>query len=387
MSKDTIGDRRAAFRRIRPAGRLIARGARAVRHADSLRAIHASMSSDATLAGTLGIVLDELIARVGVDACAVLLPDPVTRTLTSAASRGLDPRIVRPSPSGALTAAGFEGSICWVPDLRAVDDARARSYALEGFSSYAAFPLIARGSVKGVLEVLHRTAPHALGEWVDVLEALTAQAAIAIDNAVLSDELARAHAALARAYDATLEGWARALDLRDKETEGHCRRVTELSVRLASELGMTGEALLDVRRGALLHDIGKMAIPDAILHKPGPLDEDEWAVMRMHPRHAADMLSGITYLAGAAAIPYAHHERWDGTGYPNRLRGDEIPPAARVFAAADLWDALRSRRVYRDAWPDAKVRAYIAGLSGSHLEPMVVEAFLDLEAAGPAEET
>ncbi|NJN15152.1 MAG: response regulator [Oscillochloris sp.] len=196
---------------------------------------------------------------------------------------------------------------------------------------------------------------------------------------VMHEERKSAADALARAYDATLEGWSRALDLRDHETEGHSRRVTEMTVRLAQAMGISGAAELEhIRRGALLHDIGKMGIPDAILLKPGPLDEDEWTVMRRHPVMAHELLSPISYLDEALAIPWCHHERWDGSGYPRGLKGEQIPLAARIFAVVDVWDALSHDRPYRKAMPPEQVRQHLAALSGSHFDPQVLRVFLAL---------
>ncbi|HEV2472520.1 MAG TPA: HD domain-containing phosphohydrolase [Chthonomonadales bacterium] len=192
------------------------------------------------------------------------------------------------------------------------------------------------------------------------------------------EERQRANSELVKAYDATIEGWARALDLRDHETEGHTRRVTEATVKLATRLGVSGPDLADIRRGALLHDIGKMGVPDEILRKPGPLTEAETARMRKHPEYAMQMLSPISFLRDALEIPYCHHERWDGTGYPRGLRRMEIPRSARIFAVVDVWDALRSERPYRAAWSDPEVRRHIGALSGSHFEPEVAATFLDL---------
>ncbi len=173
------------------------------------------------------------------------------------------------------------------------------------------------------------------------------------------------------AYDTTIEGWSRALDLRDKETEGHSRRVTARTLALVEAMGLSGAELVHARRGALLHDIGKMGIPDAILLKPGPLSEEEWVEMRKHPTYANDLLSPITYLRPALDIPYSHHEKWDGTGYPRGLVGEEIPLVARIFAVADVADALLSDRPYRPAWSQERVQAHIAALAGTHFDPAV----------------
>jgi PAS domain S-box-containing protein len=208
-------------------------------------------------------------------------------------------------------------------------------------------------------------------------------------QAQLADQMAQVttvHAELAAAYDTTLEGWSRALDLRDRETEGHSRRVTEITLLLAEALGVPPDERVHIRRGALLHDIGKMGIPDSILHKPGPLTPDEWMVMRLHPLYAYELLEPIPFLRPALDSPYCHHERWDGTGYPRGLAGTAIPRAARIFAVVDIWDGLSSDRPYRAAWPPERVLAYIADLAGTHLDPAVVPAFLDLIADLPPDE-
>jgi cyclic di-GMP phosphodiesterase len=197
----------------------------------------------------------------------------------------------------------------------------------------------------------------------------------------LRDREQQAVLELASAYEATLEGWARALDLRDKETEGHSRRVTDLTVRLARMMGVSDADCVHIRRGALLHDIGKMGIPDGILHKPSPLNAEEWDIMRRHPSHAYELLAPVEYLRPALDIPYCHHEKWDGTGYPRGLKGEEIPLAARIFAAVDIWDALRSDRPYRPAWPEPRVREYLATLADAHLDPRVTQVFLELLAS------
>ena len=184
------------------------------------------------------------------------------------------------------------------------------------------------------------------------------------------------HGQLVAAYDATIEGWSRALDLRDRETEGHSRRVTEVTLLLARSMGIPEADLTHIRRGALLHDIGKMGIPDAILLKPGELTAEEWTVMRRHPQHAYDLRWPVAFLRPALDIPLCHHERWDGQGYPRGLKGTAIPLAARIFAVVDVWDALRSDRPYRAAWSDGRVRAHLLGLAGTHLDTAVVAAFI-----------
>jgi len=183
---------------------------------------------------------------------------------------------------------------------------------------------------------------------------------------------------LLQAYEATLQGWSQALDLRDKETKGHSERVTEMALQLARAMEVEEEELIHIRRGALLHDIGKLGIPDGILLKPGSLTKEEWSVMRQHPVYAYEWLTSIEYLQPALDIPYCHHERWDGTGYPRGLKGEEIPLSARIFSVVDIWDALLSDRPYRPRWSKEQVRDYIRSLAGSHLDPKVVDVFFKL---------
>ncbi len=190
--------------------------------------------------------------------------------------------------------------------------------------------------------------------------------------------LRKSEAALIHAYESTLEGWSRAMDLRDQETSGHTARTTAISVRLAEELGITGDEIAQVRRGALLHDIGKMAISDSILRKPGPLSEEEWVIMRLHPTYAYDWLSSIDFLRPALDIPFCHHEKWDGSGYPRGLKGEEIPLSARIFAVVDVWDALCSVRPYRPAWPKEIVLQYIKEQAGKHFDPHIVRVFIEM---------
>ena len=257
---------------------------------------------------------------------------------------------------------------------------RSPVYSGEGIGAVIGVPILWRGEVLGSLFVNHDEAGRFGAADVETVRLFAEQAAVAIANARLIRDLEEAAEEVSSAYDATLEGWVRALDLRDKETEGHTQRVVQRTVDLARRAGMAEEALVHVRRGALLHDIGKVGIPDRILQKPGPLTEDEWAVMRLHPTYAHDMLSGIGFLRPALDIPWAHHEKWDGTGYPRGLSGEAIPLAARVFSVVDIWDALRSDRPYRKSVPAAEVRAYLRGIAGSHLDARLVDLFL---ATGP----
>jgi putative nucleotidyltransferase with HDIG domain len=239
-------------------------------------------------------------------------------------------------------------------------------------------PLLSKGKVIGVLQAVDTQ----VGRFDDVqrtlLEPLAASAAIAIENARLFEDLQRSNSDLVLAYNATLEGWSRALELRDHETQGHSQRVTRLAVYLGRAMGLGEADLVHLRRGALLHDIGKMGVPDNILTKPGPLTDDEWKIMRQHPVYAYELFSQIEFLRPALDIPYGHHERWDGSGYPRGLSGEAIPLAARIFAVVDVWDALSSDRPYRPAWPEEEATAYICAGSGKHFDPCIVEAFLEV---------
>jgi putative nucleotidyltransferase with HDIG domain len=197
---------------------------------------------------------------------------------------------------------------------------------------------------------------------------------------VLSDisERKQAEEVLRESYDTTLEGWAHALELRDHGTVEHSRNVVQLTVDLARAMGFAEDGLTHIRRGALLHDIGKMGVPDSILLKPGTLDECEWEIMRRHPQYAYELLEPIEYLRPVLDIPYCHHEKWDGSGYPRGLKGEEIPLPARLFAIVDVWDALRTDRPYRKAWPIENARTVILEQSGYHFDPMVVHSFLEI---------
>ncbi len=254
------------------------------------------------------------------------------------------------------------------------------SVAAYQLRSILCVPLKLKDDLIGVLYVDNRA--HAgifKDNDLELISAFADQAAVAIDSARLFEDLQESHRELEAAYQATLEGWVRALDLRDKETEGHTQRVTVLTERLARSMGVEGQALVNITRGALLHDIGKMAIPDGILLKPGQLTDDERMLIQKHPVYAYQMLSPITFLVPAIDIPYCHHEKWDGSGYPRGLRGKEIPFAARIFPVIDVWDALTSNRPYRKALPQYEVRARIKADSGKHFDPVVVDAFMEMK--------
>ena len=311
-----------------------------------------------------------------------MILDPETQIFHNGARRGFLTSALEHTTlnigEGLAGRAALQRDTIIIPNLADDNDAFRKSpqFHKEGFYAMVCTPLIAKGKVTGVLEVFHREPLKTNPEWVDFLETLAGQAAIAIDSIQLFNHLQRSNTDLASAYHATIEGWSRALDLRDEETEGHTQRVTETTLQLAKELGISDPELVHIQRGALLHDIGKMGIPDSILLKPGPLTDEEWEIMRKHPEFAHDLLTSITYLKPALDIPYCHHEKWDGSGYPRGLKGDQIPLSARLFAVVDVWDALTSDRPYRAAWTAQKAMAFINEQAGIHFDPRVVEVFI-----------
>jgi PAS domain S-box-containing protein/putative nucleotidyltransferase with HDIG domain len=253
----------------------------------------------------------------------------------------------------------------------------------EGFTYCYCYPMVVKKQVKGVIEIfLRRAIPHD-PERSELYEMIAKRAAIAIENGQLLENLEQTNLDLLQAYDVTIEGWSRAMDLRDKETEGHTLRVTQTAINLARLANIPDSEIQFVRWGALLHDIGKLGVPDSILLKPGTLSDEEWTVMKQHPVYAFQMLSPIKYLQLATDIPYCHHERWDGSGYPRGLSGDTIPLAARLFSVIDVWDALTSNRPYRPAWSKERAIEYLQMNSGIQFDPYAVKLFFQLDDLNP----
>ena len=347
----------------------------------SLGTVDQAISSSFDLRSTLGILLDQVIERLQVDAVDIIVLNPDTQTFQYSIGQGFHTQPVQ-HPDIQLDddyagRAARERRTIVIQNLEKDPGGFARSedFTREGFTSYIGIPLIAKGQVKAVLEIFQREQLELGREGNDFLEMLADQAAIAIDNTELFEKLQSSNAVLMMAYDETIEGWSRAIELRDEVTGGHTQRVTQVTLKLAGSMGLGIDDMGYIRWGALLHDIGKMGVPDSILRKTGPLSDEEWVLMRKHPQLAYDMLAPIVYLHPAIDIPYCHHEKWDGTGYPRQLKGEQIPLAARIFAVVDVYDALITDRPYRKAWSRVKAMKYIHEQSGRYFDPQVVEKF------------
>ncbi|MEW6242142.1 MAG: GAF domain-containing protein, partial [Chloroflexota bacterium] len=348
----------------------------------ALHTIDVAISSSLDLRVTLNVFLEQVTSQLHVDAVAVLLLNPELQMLEYAAGRGFR----RGGMGGISLLVGEDAAgraalervilASYDLDVAAASLQHPERIAGEGFVASYAVPLIARGQVKGVMELYYRERFVPDPDWNNFLETLARQAAVAIDDAHLFDRLQRSFTELTVAYDAAIEGWARALELRGVEPEGHSQRLSEMTLDLARRMGVPEENLVNVYRGVLLHDIGKLAISDSILLKAGPLTPEEWERIREHPLYAYDILSPIEYLRPSINIPYYHHEKWDGSGYPFGLRGEQIPLEARIFAVVDAWDILRTDRPQRLAWNDQEVIDYLLERSGADFDPQVVENFL-----------
>ncbi len=357
---------------------------RRLQNIQALFTIDQAITGQHDLSYTLEVVLEQVVNRLHVDAAAILLLNKETEKLEFSASLGfygteIEKTCLNIGQGGAGQAAR-EKRLVSLYNLDSDSDTLLGTGLLkgEGLKCYHGVPLIVNNQVKGVLELFHRRDLQTDEEWLDFFSTLAQQAAIAVENATMFSDLQTLNEELLNAYDTTIEGWSRALDMRDKETESHTKRVTEMTVRLAKAAGMTDEQRKYIRWGALLHDIGKMGIPDHVLFKKEKLTDEEWACIQQHPQNAYELLSPIRYLQPAIEIPYCHHEKWDGSGYPRGLKGEEIPLCARLFAVVDVWDALLSDRPYRPGWPLQKVLDHIRTLSGTHFDPYAVKLFFSV---------
>ncbi len=349
-----------------------------------LRSIDLAIASGLDLNLLLAMLLDQLTLLTEIDAVAILLLNPKTNILEYTAGQGFRSHSLQYTHlrlgEGCAGRVALDRKTLNIPNLKEnrMDFGRSPFFQAEDFVVYYGVPMIAKGRVLGVLEMFHRSALQPEADWLNFLNMIAGQAAIAVDSARMFRDLQKTNVELSMAYDATIEGLSRALDLRDKETEEHTQRVSETTVKLAAQFGVADANLVHIRRGAILHDIGKVAIPDRILFKPGPLAEDEWNIMRRHPGIAVDLLSSVSYLTPALEIPHWHHEKWDGTGYPDHLQGETIPYSARLFALVDVYDALTSNRPYRGAWSKQDTLQYIESQAGRHFDPALVPKFVRL---------
>ena len=354
-----------------------------LRRMSALRDITLTISTSLNVHNTLEQLLKHVVSKLDVSAASVLLYNPQEKRLDFAAGQNLKPMprvgasvMLKSDYASQAVQTGHVITASHQPEILQGFD-RSWTQSLEGYQHYEAIPLIAKAQPKGVLELFYHSAPAIDAEWLDFLSSISTQVAITLDNAELFERLHISNQDLMMAYDATIEGWAHAMELRDREMEGHAERVAEITLLLAKKVGIPQEQLVHIRRGALLHDIGKMAISDNVLYKVGSFTPHEWEIMRRHPEYAYQLLYPIAYLRPAIEIPYCHHERWDGKGYPRGLKGEEIPLAARIFTIVDVWDALRSDRPYRKGWSAEKVSEYIRLGSGTMFDPGIVKVFLE----------
>lgn len=353
-----------------------------IQRLSTLRKIDNTILSNLDTKNLLDLLLVDFTSSLGVDGAAITIYNPNPDEENVYINYGT----VEPDENYPAESAGYAASCT---NVLVIQNAKKgihsqRTYPIHhpiqdlNMVGYAVSPLKNRDIQLGIVEVLSKKEILWDREQIEFFEVLTNQLAIAIDKLNMVSNLRQSNENLMLAYQQTLEGWSRAMDLRDHETENHTQRVTSLTIKLAQCAGFSGEELLQVRRGALLHDIGKLGVPDEILLKAGSLTEEEWKIMRQHPEQARRLIEPISYLRPAMNIPYYHHEKWDGSGYPQQLRGEEIPIEARIFSVVDVWDALTSDRPYRLALSPEVTARYIREQAGHHFDPHIVDLFLDL---------
>lgn len=347
----------------------------------AIRAIDQSIMGSIDLRITFNVLLDRTVNQLSLDAAGILLLRQNSR-LEYTAWRGF--REVKPAQIfvrlGDLQAgrAALDQRTIIVEEYNAAGGWKSEIMEREELRGYCAVPLVTKGQVKGVLEVFSKSPLNVDSEWIEFLESLAGLAAISIENASLIETIQRANTELTVAYDSTLMGWSQTVELRGHHKQGHARRMADITLDLARMLDVDEKDLAHIYRGVLLHDIGSLAIPDTILHKNSPLTPEERALLETHTEHAYRTIQSVEYLRPALDIPYAHHERWDGSGYPRGLKGNEIPLAARIFAVVEVWDALTHDRPHRKALPEDEAADYLRAQAGRQFDPRVVEAFLHL---------
>jgi GAF domain-containing protein len=347
-----------------------------------LQAIASLSSALRTASGLkemLPVIVNEIANLINCDCETIEIIDPQSGDAVVEAAYGMWEKLIgqrQKSGTGMNAVIGATRQPFLTSNLE--KDARAfyHEWARYGIIGCAGLPMVAQEKLIGFIWIGRKS--EISRKELRLISAVTDIAANAIYRSTLHEQTQKTAAELAEAYETTLEGWAQALELREHETAGHSKRVIKYTVSLAKAFGYNGKDLINIRRGASLHDIGKMGIPDEILLKKGPLTAQEWKVMRKHPIYAYRLLSRIPYLTPALDIPYYHHEKWDGTGYPNGLKGTEIPLPARIFSVIDVWDALSSNRPYRKAWPPDQVVQYLKDQAGKQFDPDIVNTFINL---------
>jgi PAS domain S-box-containing protein len=351
-----------------------------IQRLSALHIIDSGIISKLPLDVLVNIILEQVITQLDAKAVVISLFDPKSNRFTTSFSKGLKTtRLDFSLPEKLIQRIFSKSAPVRIDDLSSIQEIELSEHFDENPKSLCCIRIDSNNRILGVLQVFH---DHEISEdydWCSYATTLAGQTAIALETLNLDEKLVKANSVLVQAYEETIDGWAKALDLRDHETEGHSRRVTEATVRLSHSFGFTDEEITYIRRGALLHDIGKVGVPDSILLKPAKLTDEEWVIMKKHPQYSYDLLSSIEFLKPSIDIPYYHHEKWDGTGYPKGLKREEIPMAARIFAVVDVWDALRSDRPYRKGWSADETKKYILSQSGTHFDPKVVEIFLMME--------
>lgn len=354
-----------------------------LKNIESLRQIDRAISSNFDMKSTLAIISETAHNQLDVSAVDILLYNQHSKMLSYVyghgfrSSGGSDINLDSKRNLASQVVRGRK--MIQLTDLKGVNaDSLSSNLVSEGFVSYIGVPLLAKSKVNGVMEVYERTEIKHDGDWYDFLEAFAHQASIAIDNSGLFENLQKLNIEIASAYDTTIETWAHTLEIRDTTYAGHSTRVMDLSVKIASAMGLSGDAISHLRHGVLMHDIGMLGIPESILFDPGDLNEEQWKIVRTHPRIAYDLLSQIPNWRQVLDIPYSHHERWDGSGYPQGLKNDVIPLGARICALADVYDTLQMERPFRSAWNKTRAEKFIRDGAGTQFDPEVVRIFFSL---------
>ena len=355
-----------------------------IRNISFLKLISRTINVDMDFDTIVGPLLRKIQKSLDSDAIALYLNDKGTNDLSCRAYCGFRTELVEQAHisygQAYVGLAAEEQRIISISNFDGIDPQSLYSKLIhaEDFTSQHCAPIMIAGKTIGVLEVFQRKTFSPNSEWLILFDAIATQTGLAMDYNSINADLQKAYMDLELSYEATIEGWSAAMDYRDQETEGHSKRVTSLALSLAARLGISEEKIVSISRGALLHDVGKIGIPDSILKKPGPLSAEEWVLMKRHPLIAYEMLSRIPYLKESLSIPLYHHEKWDGSGYPEGLKGDKIPLAARLFSIIDVFDALTSDRPYRKAWDLTETLQYIREQAGIQFDPKIVEVFISM---------